>query len=180
MAHAVIELNAVAAQNVDALNRPAKADVALDAGNVFQLATKSTTAGEGDVWIATAPATDNLNNLWMAGEVINIDVVNNGKTFRNITADPTDATHPAGEVFEAFKPQVGDIITLTAPAMTGGTAPTAYASAANGVYTLTPGASATASALALHLIQTTYISIGNGALGSTQRAVAYKFEVVAN
>lgn len=182
MAHAVIEMNAVASENVDALNRSAICTTApLDAGNVFQLASKSTTAGQSEVWLATAPATGALTNLWMAGEVKYIDVTTaTGLTFRNIDMNPQDGFHAQNAVFDAFKPQIGDIITMTADAFTGGAigSGNTFATAANGVFTLTGGAAAI-EGLSLSLLKTTYISIGNGTLGSTQRTTAYQFEVVA-
>lgn len=184
MAHAVIELDAIAAKDVDSYNRSVKCATAdLDSGNVFTLATKSSAAGESQVWLATAPATGALTNLWMAGETQYVDTVTStGLTFRNIDANPLDAYFPQGTVFSAFKPQVGDLITMTQDALTGGAAiggANTYATAANGVFTLTPGTAAV-EGLSLKLIATTYISIGNGGLGSTQRQVAYQFEVVAN
>lgn len=182
MAHAVIELNAVAAKDVDALNRSVTCATAdLDSGNVFTLASKSTAAGQSQVWLATAPATGALTNLWMAGDTQFVDTITStGQTFRNIDANPLDAYFAQGTVFSAFKPQVGDLITMTQAALTGAAAmgSNTYATAANGVFTLTPGAAAI-EGLSLKLIATTYITIGNGGLGNTQRTVAYQFEVVA-
>lgn len=180
MAHAVIELNAVASENVDSLNRTALCATAnLDAGNVFQLASKSTTAGQANVWLATAPATGSLTNLWMAGEVKYVDVTTDtGLSFRNIDLNPQDGFHAQNAAFDAFKPQVGDIITMTAEALTAAIGSNTYATAAIGVFTLTPGTAAI-DGLSLKLLKTTYISIGNGAIGSTQRVVAYQFEVAA-
>ena len=109
MAHAVIELNAVAAKDVDALNRSVTCATDLDSGNVFTLATKSTAAGESEVWLATERATGALTNLWMAGETQYVDTVTStGPTFRNIDANTLDAYFPQGTFFSAFKPQVGD------------------------------------------------------------------------
>jgi hypothetical protein len=151
MANAVLIQNSVQAMNIDSLNRSAiSAADNIDNGNVFYLATKSVTAGEGEVWIATKPASasglklsfkllnptyisiadgsigtqrvtayelecvDNSTGLWMAYSPEIVTVTSGTKKYRGINPDPRDFTNLAGEVFTAFKPQVGDIITITA------------------------------------------------------------------
>jgi len=59
----------------------------------------------------------------------------------------------------------------------GSKASNEYVVAVDGSFKLTWGASAI-SGLSLKLIETTYISIADGTIG-TQRTAAYKFEVVA-
>ena len=56
--HGVLIQDSVQAENIKALNRSAKSAADdIDNGNVFYLASKSSTAGEGEVWLATKPAT---------------------------------------------------------------------------------------------------------------------------
>ncbi len=151
MSYNVLIQNAVQAMNIDALNRSAMCTTAnVDNGNVFYLASKSTTAGEGEVWLATQPATasglklsfaligttyisiadgnigtqrvtayelecvDNSTGLWMAYSPEIVTVVSGTKKYKGINPDPRDFTNLEDEVFTAFKPQVGDIITVTA------------------------------------------------------------------
>lgn len=173
MSYAILVQDAVQAMNIDALNRSAKGSANIDNGNVFYLATKSTTAGEGEVWTATQPATasglkfsckligttyvsiadgsigtqrvtayqlevvDNSSNLWMAYSPEVVTVVSGTKKYKGINPDPRDFTNLSGEVFTAFKPQVGDIITITADGI--GDTPigtNTYAVAKNGQYKL--------------------------------------------
>jgi hypothetical protein len=177
---AILVQNAVQAMNIDALNRSAISTSAdIDNGNVFYLASKSSTAGEEEVWVATQPATasglklslsllgttylsiadgaigtqrvtayqfevvDNSSNLWMAysPEIVTV-VTATGNKYRGLTPDPREFTNIEGEVFSAFKPQVGDIITLTAEAITGTKGSNTFAVAANGAYTLAWAAAA--------------------------------------
>ena len=84
----------------------------------------------------------------------------------------------SGKVFSAFKPKVGDIITLSTDAISGTKSSNGYVVAVNNAAKLTWGASAI-SGLSLALLKTTYISIGNAALAGTNRLTSYLFEVVA-
>lgn len=177
--HAILVQNRVAAMNVDAYNRSAIAGSAvdLDNGNVFRLDTQSSTAGQSEVWVVTAPTASGstLNNLWMA---YSPEVVVTNAQYKGLDPDPRNFYNAGAKVFDAFKPQVGDIITLTGDALTG-TAELAYANSTSGAYTFTWGAAVVASSLSLQYLATTYVSIGTGAMDN-QRVAAYKFVVVAN
>ena len=181
--YAILIQNRVAAMNVDAYNRSAIAgsDVDLQNGSVFRLDTLEAGSSGCEVWAVTAPATSTstLNNLWMAYSPEVNTLVSGTKMYRGLSPDPRDFYNAGAYVFDAFKPQVGDIVTLTADAFTSAISSNTYLNAANGVYTLTPGASQTASALSLQLIDTTYVSLADGSI-STQRVTAYKFVVLAN
>lgn len=170
---AILIQNSVQAMNIDALNRSAIGSADIDNGNIFYLASKSSTAGEGEVWTATQPATasglklslsllgttyisiadgtigtqrvtayefevtDNSTGMWMAYSPEIVTVVSaTGKKYKGLTPDPREFTNISGEVFSAFKPQVGDIITLTAEAITGTKGSNTFVVAANGAYTL--------------------------------------------
>lgn len=170
---AILVQNSVQAMNIDSLNRSAIGSADIDNGNIFYLATKSTTDGEGTVWTATQPATasglklslkllgttyvsiadgsigtqrttayefevaDNSTGLWMAysPEIVTV-VTASGKKYKGINPDPRDFTNLSGEVFDAFKPVVGDILTITAEGITGTKGTNTYVVAKDGQYTL--------------------------------------------
>ena len=106
MAYGVLIESMIQAKNIDALNRSVKAQIDVAGGGLLAL-TAPTTQGD-DVWTAAAPATGNLGGLWIAynPEVKYTDV--NGKRYAGLSADIRDYTNIAGEVFDAFKPKVGD------------------------------------------------------------------------
>ena len=54
--HAVLIVNKVEAKNVDARLRPAISASPIDNGNIFVLNQKTGVAGEGEVWLCTAPS----------------------------------------------------------------------------------------------------------------------------
>lgn len=179
MAKAILVQDAVQAMNIDALNRSAIGSADIDNGNVFYLATKSSTDGEGEVWTATQPTTgsglkislkllgtsyvsiadgsigsqrtiayqfevaDNSSGLWMAYSPETVTIVTaSGKKYKGLTPDPREFTNLSGEVFSAFKPQVGDILTITTDGISGTKSTNTYAVAANGAYALAWAASA--------------------------------------
>ena len=114
MAYGVLIESMIQAKNIDALNRSVKAQIDVAGGGLIAL-TAPTTQGD-DVWTAAAPS-DELGGLWMAynPEVKYIKV--NGKKFAGLSADARDYTNIAGEVFDAFKPKVGDEIVVTIDAV---------------------------------------------------------------
>ena len=114
MAYGVLIESMIQAKNIDALNRSVKAQIDVAGGGLLAL-TAPTTQGD-DVWTAAAPSSE-LGGLWMAynPEVKYIEV--NGKKFAGLSADARDYTNIAGEVFDAFKPKVGDEIIVTIDAV---------------------------------------------------------------
>lgn len=107
----------VAAHNVDALNRSVKcATDDLDNGSIFELKTRSDVEGEGEVWIATAATAATATGLWMAKGaevVVTSEVVGTEQLdFKGIVVDPRAYQNLKGKVFDAFKPQIGDIIEM--------------------------------------------------------------------
>jgi hypothetical protein len=180
--HAVVEKLATMSKDIDSLNRFAQCAAAVDNGNVVQLLTKSTDAGEGEVWVATAPASGSLEDLYMVAELGVVSVYDSaGNEYRGLNSDPRNAYNAAEKTFTAFQLHKGDVVRLTAEAFSGakGVSDT-FANAADGLYTLVWGTSQTASALSLRLLATNYISIGSGTLGATGRVVAYDFKVLYN
>lgn len=174
MAYGVLIQNKVQASDIDALNRSVKCASAVENGMVFNLLTRSAVSGEEEVWVATAPATSYLSNLWMAYEP---EIVLTDGKYKGLDPDPRNFYVPAGTVFSAFQPKLGDVITLTSDVITGTIGANTFVVATNADFQLNWGASAV-SGLSLKLIETTYISIATGSIGS-QRVTAYKFEVVA-
>jgi hypothetical protein len=177
MAQAVLIKNAVAAQNVDSFNRSAVASTNVDNGNILILSAYSTTAGEAEVWTALTPSTSNgLTGVWMAYQPENVAT---GEKYKNLDPDPRNFYNADGEVFSVFKPQLGDIITLTADGLAGTISTNTFVNATNSTGGLKPlwGATQTASVFSMKLRETTYISVGTGGI-DTQRVTAYKFEVV--
>ena len=174
MANGILIQSAVMAKDVDSLNRAVVAAVDVQNGSVLNLTGYSTDAGEGEVWSAEAPATATLTSLWMAysPEV----VVTDGK-YKGLDVDTRNFVNTSGEVFDAFKPQIGDIVTMTADAIGGTKSTNTFIVATDGELKL-QWAAAAVSGLSLSLVDETTVSIGTGAIG-THKVAAYKFEVVA-
>ena len=102
------------------------------------------------------------------------------KQYKGLTPDPQDFTNTGSLVFDAFRPQIGDILTMTADAFSAARSRNTYASSGSEGHTLFWNSSATTAAFACQLIDVTYMSIGSGsALGQTQRITAYKMQVIA-
>lgn len=178
MTHGVVLPNMIMAQNVDSLNRAIFCADDLDNGSVVVLA-RSTTAGALETWDATKPATAALTNLWMIASP-EIPFASSGSSiYRNMgNPDPREFYNRATKVADAFKPMVGDIITLTADALGGTKSTNGFVVAVDGEYKLT-WAAAAISGLSLKLIATVNLPIPAGTLADTQRVTAYQFEVVA-
>jgi hypothetical protein len=178
MTHNVMLPNAVAAMNVDAWNRSGVCASAVDNGNIVILSALSTTAGEAEVWTALVPSSSNgLTGVWMVGEP---DIVVTNAQYKGRDPDPRNFFVAATKIFSCFKPQLGDIITMTADGMSGskgGSDTHVNATNSTGGLVLVWGTSQTASVFSMKLIETTYISIATGGINS-QRVTAYKFEVV--
>jgi hypothetical protein len=177
--HAVLLQNKVAAADMGSLNRSAVAGSAVDIdnGNVFRLDSQSTTSGESEVWAVTATGSG-LGDLWMAASPEVVVTVSGTKQYRGIDPDPQDFYNVGAKVFDAFKPQKGDILTLTAEAFTG-TAASAFANSGSSVYTLHWAAAQVSGALSFRYLATTYISKADGSIDD-QRVTAYKMECINN
>lgn len=178
--NAVLEQTLTAAKNVDIYNGSfIYEDADLQNGSVF---IKGEEVSE-QVYGVELPSTGSLNNLWMASspvDVILTDAI--GNQYKPGILDPRAFTNPAGLVFSAFKPQVGDIITISADGISGDYAEgtTLFVNAADGASKLAFGATQTADALSFKIIKPTYISVASANAIGSQRIVAYKLECVAN
>ena len=115
MAYGVLIESMIQAKNIDALNRSVTSAIDVAGGGLIAL-TAPTTQGN-DVWTAAAPDAETLGGLWMAynPEVKYTKV--NGKVYAGLSADLRDYTNLAGEVYDAFKPKVGDEIVITVDAV---------------------------------------------------------------
>ena len=175
--HGIFLPKATMASNVDMLSRSAKIAADIDNGWVLQLLTLTGTSGENEVWAGTqASASAGLTHLWMAdGEGL---VLTDSK-FKNIDPTIQSAFNASGKVFTCYKPQVDDIISLTAEAIGGTKSTNEFIVATASDYKLN-WASAAVSGLSYKLIATDYLSnpsVGN--IGDTQRQVIYRFKCVA-
>jgi hypothetical protein len=191
MTHGVLIPNAIGAKNVDSWGRTAiTAADDIDNGWVVYLSGKSTTSGESEVWTAVKPATAGggsaLTDLWMAGSPEIVGTASGSSFYRGLNDDPRNFYNLGGHVFDVYKPQLGDIITLTDYALCGtyiaGT--TTHVAATNGTtgtsggYTMLWVNAINTAVLCYKLLVATYISIGSGAIDN-QRVTAYQFECVA-
>ena len=174
MANGVLIQNSVMAKNVDALNRSAKSAAEMMNGYLVSLTAKETGVGEEDLWTAAQPTTGDLYSLWM---VYSPEVVITASKYKGLDPDPRNFSIPIGDAFDCFKPQVGDIITLTADAMSGSV--DTHIVAANAAYKPAWASAVAAATFSAILIKTTTISLGLGTIAS-QRVIAYEFEVLDN
>ncbi len=178
MTYGICIPNKIAAKNIDSFNRSAVSSTTnIDNGWVVYLDAKSTTSGESEAWAVTLPATGYLNNLWMVYSPEVVLTSSGSYIFKGIDPDPRNFTNLATYMFDVFKPQVDDIITLTSDCLAGTVSTYINATDSTGGYKLYWGASSTSSVLSMKLLATTFISIGTGAI-TNQRVTAYQFGVV--
>jgi hypothetical protein len=179
MSYSVLIPNKFAAKDIDAYVRPAVSGSAIENGMIFNLLTKSATAGESEVWTATYPVTGSLIGVWMALEPEIASVFSGTKQYRGF-GTIQDFYTPAGRVFTAIKPVAGDIYTITADGLTGAATTGDYLVAADSDYQLTWSAGGGASTTAtFKRIATTYISIPDGSI-SSGHTVAYQMVCLYN
>lgn len=179
MAYGILVPSLIAAMNIDSLNRSVRSATAIENGMVFSLLTKSTVAGEEEVFVATVPTTGTgtgLAHLWMA---MGDEIVLTSSKYKGIDPDVRNFRNEIGQVFSAYKPQLGDIITVSADALAGtfisGT--TTHVNATTTNWQLVWGNSQTASVLSYKLLRVVYFSLATGGINS-QRITAYQLECV--
>ena len=178
MAKSILIPSLIAAKNIDTLNRSFVSETDLDNGNVFGKGELSTNAGESQVYQTVAPATGSLTGLWMAYSPEDVVLTDGlGNQFKVGTLDPRAFTNIAGTVFSGFKPQVGDLVLVSADGISGEA--NSYAVAANGTSKLA-FAGAAIDGLSFKVVETTYISLASANNIGSQRVVAYLLECVAN
>jgi hypothetical protein len=183
MTHGILVANKIAAMNVDSYNRTAVCASDLDNGNVVVLSAKSTTSGEAEVWTAIEPTTSNgLTGLWMVNSPDSVVVTVSGSNeYKGIDPDPRNFVNIAGKMIDVYKPQLGDIITMTTTSLAGSyvanTTTHINATNSSGGFKLLWGNSQTGSVLSYKFLGVKYFSIGTGAIDS-QRIASYEFECV--
>nr|DAG31335.1 MAG TPA: hypothetical protein [Caudoviricetes sp.] len=178
MAKSILIPTLVAAKDIDSLNRSFVATVDLDNGNVFGKGELSTNAGESQVYQTVTPATESLTGLYMAFTAEDVVLADDlGNQYKVGTLDPRAFTNKAGVVFSGFKPQVGDLILISADGISG--VANKYAVAENGASKLAFAAEA-GTGLSFKVVETTYITVASANNIGSQRVTAYLLECVAN
>jgi hypothetical protein len=180
MAYGVVIKNQTASDNIDAYVRNVKSADDVQNGQVLLMGAPTGADQEGEVFAVSKPVTGSLSGVWIAytPEIISVYTAS-GKAYRGINPDPRDFINKAGDVFNAFKPQLGDIITITTDGLGGTLGVNTDVVATNNSYSLTWG-SAITNGLNLHLLDTTYVSIADGSIGgATGRVTAYRFVVTS-
>jgi hypothetical protein len=159
MSHGILIPKQIAASNIDAWTRSAVSASDVDNGNIVS------GTGLTDVWMVYEPEL-----VWTG-------------SYRGLNPDVREFYTAAGLVFSVFKPELDDIITLTADNLVTGTGAAlgSYAIATNSTGGLklvwTVGWTSSTHVFALQCIKVDYISIGTGAVDN-QRVTAYDFQVV--
>ena len=97
--------------------------------------------------------------------------------YRGLDPDVRNFINAIGDVFSVYKPELGDIITLTDDGITGTKGANTFITATDGDPFLNWN-TAVVSGLSYKLIGTTYLSLATGSI-DTQRVTAYQFECVA-
>lgn len=175
MAKSILIPTLVAAKNIDTLNRSFIADGDIDNGNVFVKGALSTNEGESQVYKAEKPNSE--LGLWMAFTAEDVVLTDElGNQFKVGNLDPRAFTNRANTVFSGFKPQVGDLVLISADGISG-TANT-YVVADAGFQLKFD--TAQGNGLAFKVVETSYISVASANNIGSQRVTAYLLECVAN
>lgn len=175
MTYGLIIPRKIAAQDVNAWNRSAVSDAVMENGFVGSASSLSSTTGEKEVFSFVTPTTSTLTHLWMVYED---SVVITDSKYKGMDPDIQNFSIAIGDIFSIFKPQVGDLISMSSDALAGSQSTNEYVVATNGADALTWAASPV-SGLSLHLIDDDdYVSIADGGIGS-HRVGLDLFEVVA-
>ena len=178
MSNSVMIPNALAATNIDSYNRTGVSALTLYNGNMVILSAYGAASGEAEAFTAIAPSTSNgLKDVWM---VYDPELVWTG-SYRGLDPDIRNFSVAAGNVFSMFRPQVGDIFTITEDGLATGTGPAGTAThikATDGSGVKPEWVNAVSTTVfCAKYIALSYISIGTGAMDN-QRVTAYQFEVV--
>lgn len=172
MAYSVVILSSVAAKNIDSLNKSGiYASGALENGNVVAISSKSSTAGQKDVYTVTLPATATLatDDFFIVYEA---PVPLTASKYKGLTDDPREFNIAASTVFNMFKPQKEDEIIISTDGFANSKASNTHVAPANGTGELTWTTDISGVSLGLLYEGDTFISVG------AERVTAYKFRVV--
>ena len=176
MAHAVLIPAAIAAMNIDSLNRSVMSASPIDNGNILAMGAGYTTGSLAEVYAVAQPSAGSAADAWMAFSGDEIVVTN--AQYKGLDPDPRNFYNAAGKVFSAFKLQKGDVVVLTADAFSNTRTAEGYAAPTASSYLLQWETAAATSGLNLKLIGATYISLATGAIDN-QRVTAYRLEVTS-
>ena len=173
MAYGVINPVAVMATQVDSLNRSCVSATDVEQGGPVNLLALSTTAGESEVWTASIPATNYLDQVWMAYDP---ELVWTG-SYRGLNPDVRDYIITATRIFSAFRLEENDLILMSADAFSAAKSTDTFANTTNGGAQFVWGSTQSNDCVALKYRATKYFSIGTGAMDN-QRFTAYLMEVL--
>ena len=177
MSHSVLIQNKAKAIDVSSLNRSVICASNIDNGWVMSVESLYTDGGDNEVWLATQPTTGSLTGLWMA---YSPEIVLTDSKYRGINPDPRDFVNSASYVFDAFKLEEGDIITLSYDALLGSKSTNKYAVAGVTSFKFEWFETPSGSVTTLRHLEDTHISIASGSQIGSHRTTAYKFEVIVN
>ena len=112
MSHAVLIQNVAQATQLDSLNRFAKsASADIDNGNIFYLASKSSATGEGEVWLATQPATGALKFSLRLLNTTYISIADGSIGNQRVTAYEFEVVDNSSNLWMAYEPEV--VVTIS-------------------------------------------------------------------
>lgn len=172
MAHAIMIPSLVMAKDVDSLNRSFIATVDLDNGNVINLGAMSSTAGEGEVFVAATPTAATPTGVYMVGEPE--IVMSSG--YKGLDPDVRNYYVPANTVATCFKIKKGDIVRLSADAMSNSVSTNTFVNVqASGKLVW---ASTSTFATLFKLVEAVTIPIGAGYPTATRGVAAYRLEAI--
>lgn len=181
MAYNVLIPEAIAAMNIDSLNRSVidygASASAIENGNIFAMGDKHTSGSLTEVFEIAQPTAGSPADVWMAysGD----EVVLTDSKYKGLDPDPRNFRNDANKVFSAYKPQVGDIILVTADAFSNSfsAGTTTHAAGQADSFELVWTIAESTTGLCYKYLQTKYISLADGSIGD-QRITAYQLECV--
>lgn len=173
--HTVLIPTSVAAETVDSYTRAVISASALDNGFIVQLGGRVGTAGQGEVFLATAPSSASATRLWMIGEPEMPFAVAGDNIYQGL-GTVRDFYTSACAVTTAFQLHEGDIVTLTSEALDSSTASTYAIPDDSGNYKWKWSA-VTTSGLILRYLGTYRIPFASASAIGAGGLTGYQFEV---
>lgn len=169
--HAVTNLDAIAAQDVNAYSSNFISASNLDNGFLVSLLTVSAS----ECWTATAPNSASMTGIHMVDTPVLPFLLNGAGEKVNGLGTVRDFYTIAGEVGVARRLQLGDIVTVTGEALDSSTTADYAIPDDSGNFKLKWSA-VTVNGFYLQYLKTTTISVPDGTIG-TGRVTAYQFRV---
>lgn len=165
----------IAAKDVDAFNKSAVATADVDGGALVTLGAINTDG----LFVATVATAGTGGNVWMAYNPSEHFTKVGDNVYAGLSKDPRDYTNLANRPMDVFKPQVGDIITLTDGNIKTGETVTVGSFLEIGANGYEAQASATASTFSLEVIEVKSIPFPQAGIGF-EAANAYVCRVAFN